>query len=117
MQVSTVTFHYYARTVAFDNEYYYLITSPVVHLHSSLLFLPDCFQQPFHLSYNILVPSYLLVLDSRHTLRQRGGISNNGSFGFVWLKILLEHQLALRVIRVQEEYSNYHPAFPYLFCG
>ncbi len=40
MQVSAVTFHYYARTVAFDNEYIYLITSPVVHFHSSLLFEP-----------------------------------------------------------------------------
>jgi hypothetical protein len=54
MQVSAVTIHYYARTVAFDNEYNYLITSTVVHFHSSLLFLPDCFQQPFPLSVQYL---------------------------------------------------------------
>ena len=32
------------------NEYHYHITSSVVHLHSSLLFQPDQFNQPFPLS-------------------------------------------------------------------
>jgi hypothetical protein len=52
MQVSAVTFHYYARTVAFDNEYNYLITSTVVHLHSSLLSVPDCFCSLFLFPFN-----------------------------------------------------------------
>src|ERR1019366_2457565 len=51
-QVSAVTFHYYARTVAFDNEYNYLITSTVVHLHSSLLSVPDCFCSLFLFPFN-----------------------------------------------------------------
>ena len=50
MQVAAVAFHHHARMVAFDNGYLYHITSSVVHLHSSLLFAPDQFNQPFPLS-------------------------------------------------------------------
>ena len=41
MQVSAIIFHQFARKPAFDNGFRYLITSSVVHLHSSLLFAPD----------------------------------------------------------------------------
>jgi len=49
-QVTAITLHYYAETVALDNVFNNLITSSMVHLHPSLLPVPDCSRQPFPLS-------------------------------------------------------------------